>query len=427
MRKLIAKIKYLSLILIELIVITQSTNIFARNVLKWSNVYNGGGGETAKGVAVDSSGNVYVTGQSFKLTTLDYCTIKYNTSGQGIWTNFYNGGGTDVAYGVAVDPIGNVYVTGQSFKLTTVYYCTIKYNSLGKGVWTNFYNDGSAAFAKGVAVDSSGNVYVTGSRSGVNNDYCTIKYNTTGQGIWTNFYDGGSTDYANGIAVDSAGNVYITGYSVRGGNSDYCTIKYNSSGQGIWTNLYNGGSDDIAYGVAVATNFNPDRVFVTGSIVNANNDYFTYGLPPARPGNFIGSGISTNSIAWTWQDKADDESGYALEDSSYNRIITRPANTTSCSETGFAPNQKWTRHICVTNAMGNVDSALNSAWTYALPPMNLVSTWTTVSSVGLQWQTNTGGCSWFMIQSSPTNTGGWTTFKSNFIVLSDTNTGLEAG
>src|SRR4029077_7750140 len=89
--------------------------------------------DKATAIAVDASGNVYVTGASSSNAGaggLDYATIKYNSAGQQQWVARYNGPGNyiDQARAIAVDGSGNVYVTGESYGPTYSEYATIKYN-----------------------------------------------------------------------------------------------------------------------------------------------------------------------------------------------------------------------------------------------------------------------------------------------------------
>ena len=92
----------------------------------WTNRYNGpaDSGDLAQAVAVDSSGNVFVTGYSLESNGYgDYATVAYSGTGVPLWTNRYNGPGhndefvydEDHAYAVAVDGNGNVFVTGESY------------------------------------------------------------------------------------------------------------------------------------------------------------------------------------------------------------------------------------------------------------------------------------------------------------------------
>ena len=82
-------------------------------------------------MAVDASGSVYVTGYSAGSgSSWDYATIMYSSAGVPLWTNRYNGpgNGSDKARALAVDASGNVYVTGSSTGLDgRSDYATIKY------------------------------------------------------------------------------------------------------------------------------------------------------------------------------------------------------------------------------------------------------------------------------------------------------------
>jgi hypothetical protein len=206
---------------------------------QWVARYNGpaNGDDTAQAFAVDDLGNVYVTGVSRGAgTEFDYAKVKYNSAGQQQWTARYHGPGTglDQAHAIAVDGSGNVYVTGESNGLgSSLDYATIKYDSIGQQQWVARYNgpgNGSDQ-AYAIAVDSSGNAYVTGQSYGseTSYDYATLKYDSAGLEQWVVRYNGPGNffDIAYAIAVDASGNVYVTGQSDGGGTAyDYATIKY---------------------------------------------------------------------------------------------------------------------------------------------------------------------------------------------------------
>jgi parallel beta-helix repeat protein len=247
----------------------------------WSRTYDGSSDHPA-GIAVDGSGNIYVTGDSNLSGTRDYYTIKYDTNGNELWNRTYDGGGSDYANDIAVDGSGNIYVTGWSSIGGSEDYYTIKYDPSGNVLWNRTYDGGGDDSASGVAVDGSGNVYVSGySYLGDNDDYNTIKYDPNGNLLWNATYDSGGWDHAyGGVAVDSSGNVYVTGYN---GNYDYYTVKYDSNGNFLWNRTYDGGDYDGAYGIAVDGSGN---VYVTGDSYLGGHDTF-YTIKYDSSGNVL--------------------------------------------------------------------------------------------------------------------------------------------
>ncbi|MCI0748835.1 MAG: SBBP repeat-containing protein, partial [Verrucomicrobia subdivision 3 bacterium] len=241
-------------------------------VALWTNRYDGPGNsqDQVSALAVDSAGNVFVTGSlTASGGNSDYMTLAYSSAGVALWTNRYDGGGDDQAYAVAVDSNGNVFVTGSSSND----YATIAYSERGVALWTNRFKGPGNSLDQAVAmiVDYSGNVFVTGSSAG---DYATIAYSGAGVALWTNLYDGARHDQANAVAVDHNGNVFVAGSSVGPASSfDYVTIAYSGVGVALWTNRYDGARHDEANAVAVDHNGN---VFVTGASLSIGSyDYAT--------------------------------------------------------------------------------------------------------------------------------------------------------
>jgi hypothetical protein len=208
----------------------------------WTNSYNGPGNaaDYPVALAVDRNDDVVVTGYSLNAPAglnYDYATVKYSGAGAALWTNRYEGpgAGADYAAAEAVDSSGNVFVTGSSVGTNGNVGCaTIAYSSAGITLWTNFYqaSANSGDEGTGVATDANGNVFVTGrsSLTGVY-DFLTIAFSNTGLPLWTNRFNatGTNEDDAYAITADHSGNVLVTGRSfVSGTGFDLLTIKYSA-------------------------------------------------------------------------------------------------------------------------------------------------------------------------------------------------------
>jgi hypothetical protein len=281
--------------------------------LIYSTYIGGTSDELAYGIAVDNSGNTYITGTTgssnyditpgaFQTTiggSIDVFVTKLNSNGDSLLFSTYIGGnGTDAAYAIAIDGSGNAYTTGytqsNNYDITSGSYQTThggyndlfvtKLNSLGTAlIYSTFIGGSSNDYGNAIALDGSGNAYVTGwttsgdydittgafqTTYGGNDDVFVTKLNSAGTGLIYSTYIGGSgPDYGNAIAIDGSGNAYFTGrttstdYDITsgafqttiGGQSDVFVTKLNSMGTGLIYSTYIGG---IAYdeGKAIAIN-----------------------------------------------------------------------------------------------------------------------------------------------------------------------------
>ena len=272
---------------------------------QWLTTFTGAadGNDWATSVAVDADGNVYITGSTSTASGRDCLTVKYSNAGVQQWVATYSGAATghDDGQTIAVDTSGDVYVTASSSNGTNYDFATIKYNAGGVEQWVARYNDPANRndYVNGLVVGEAGNVYVTGqSYNGANWDYATVKYNAAGVQQWVARLDGDANgdDKALALAVDAGGSVYVTGESSNGTDLDYLTVKYDAAGAQQWLKRFGAiaGKDDGARGIALDAS---DSVVVTGYSPNVfdNNDFLT--IKYAQPVAVIGFTATTSTVA----------------------------------------------------------------------------------------------------------------------------------
>ncbi len=192
------------------------------------------------GIGIDDEANIYIAGYSKKDLAQDWTTIKIDSSGNINWAKNYqgNGGGDNIATAIAVDNTGNPYVTGYAYNLPSNYdYTTIKYNTSGQMLWVNTYNGigNYQDFANAVALDYQGGVYITGASYGGTKIYgsdsvyniVTFKYSIAGDSIWAVRYSPDGAARGKQIKTDMKNNVYVLGYTnPANAIKSYILIKY---------------------------------------------------------------------------------------------------------------------------------------------------------------------------------------------------------
>lgn len=248
---------------------------------EWSAGYSefAGSSGIATALAVDRRGEVYVTGMYEGLSYPQYLTMKFSREGAREWAAFYRGPDPcnwNIATALALDDSGNVYVTGESGRFyedcsdglcvtrDDIDYATIKYNRAGEEQWSVRYGPADGcSHAAAVKVDRAGNVVVTGYDR---RDFATLKYDRDGRQQWLATFEdiSDADDVAVASAIDEAGNVYVTGWSMRNQDKDFATVKYDHAGTVQWVTRENspGNSFDRATALALDASGN---VYVAGA------------------------------------------------------------------------------------------------------------------------------------------------------------------
>jgi hypothetical protein len=303
----------------------QSRPLIIDPVLAYSTYLGGSGFDQGYAIAVDSLGNAYVTGQTaaidFPTTSGAFQTeygggdafiAKLNPSGSALVYSTYLRGAS--GNGIAVDSSGNAYITGDagplsfpttagSFQTAPVGYDAFvtKLNPAGSGlIYSARFGGNLDDFSRGIALDVSGNAYITGwtvcrsttctfptvnafqpNFAGGNNDAFVTKIDSSGSSLVYSTYLGGgkvingTEDWGEAIAVDSAGSAYITGYTYspdfpvtagafdtsRAGLDAFIT-KFTPDGAALVYSTFLGGAGrEQGQGIAVDANGN---AYVTG-------------------------------------------------------------------------------------------------------------------------------------------------------------------
>jgi uncharacterized repeat protein (TIGR01451 family) len=295
----------------------------AGTALVYSTYLGGSLVDTAFDCAVDSSGSVYLTGQtsSNNFPTLnpiqaayglagDAFLVKLNAAGNALVYSTYLGGtGADRGHSIAVDSAFNAHVAGSTLSTNFPTANALQAGSDGNEAFVTKVNAAGTALiystylggilpdaALGVALDASGNTYVSGQTDSPNfptanalqgaigggTDGFLTKINAAGSALIYSTYLGGSTaDRAQSVAVDAAGNAYCVGSTdstnfptanalqpIFGGDYDAFVTKLNPAGNAFVYSTYLGGSsgDSVA---AVAVN-SSQQVFLAGETSSAN-------------------------------------------------------------------------------------------------------------------------------------------------------------
>ena len=304
--------------------------------LTFSTFLGGSNFDQVYALAIDAAGNIYVAGQTASANfpsrvggvdgNRDVFVAKLNPAATQItYLTILGGQQTDTPGGIAVDTSGNAYVTGftlsANFPTTTGAYQTIfrgsesafvaKLNSSGALVYSTYLGGSGRDFASAIAIDGSGNAYVTGYTSSTNfpivsgafqpaygggfNDAFVTKLNPAGAGlVYSTFLGGISDDIASSIAVDPAGNAYICGQtnspnfpvssalqSTNAGGQDAFVAKLNATASALTFSTYLGGSfNDQANSIAIDSSQNVYVAGVTSS--------FDFPVSPTAFQNSIG-------------------------------------------------------------------------------------------------------------------------------------------
>ena len=298
------------------------TKFDALGEVVWAKGIGGPDSDEGNSIALDSNGNLYVTGSFAASLTIDSLNViglgvdifvaKYDTSGNLIWVR--SAGGTNIEYSndVVADISGNITITG-TFRSTTMNVglyslqnsnngtddiFVIRYDNAGNVVWAKKASGSGGENAEDIICDPAGNCYLFGTfnsptlsfgtislvnTSPGTNDIFLLKIDISGNGLWGRKASGSVNEYIGGLSDFRNGCFYVVGYfeslnlnfgTVALTNSCNCSYKpeiylakYNASGTLVFAESYGSNEWDIAYDISLDNNGN---CLISGSFSGIN-------------------------------------------------------------------------------------------------------------------------------------------------------------
>jgi hypothetical protein len=254
------------------------TKYDASGNLLWSRQAGTGENDWGGSVAVDGSGNAYISagtagslGGPYLGGEFDAFVIKYDPSGNLLWSRQLGTASADQSYGVAVDGLGNAFITGWTAgnldgpNAGGLDVFLTKYDPSGNLLWSRQVGTAVEDGGLDVATDGLGNAYIGGYTAGSlggpflggNYDGLLIKYDASGNLLWSRQLGTAAHDSGLGVAADGLGNAYLTGQTFgslggpNAGSVDPYLAKYDASGNLLWSRQFGVAWGDWGTGVSV--------------------------------------------------------------------------------------------------------------------------------------------------------------------------------
>jgi len=362
----------------------------AGNML-WGAYYGGTNQDEAWAVAIDNLGNAYITGFTLSTTDMatpgahqttymggwDAFLAKFSSAGTMEWGTYYGGSYTDIGRGIACDTSNNIYISGETNSPTNIATpgtyqdmmgCApagnnaflTKFNGSGLVVWGTYFGgnpatndtlyDTTGNTALACVCDKNNNVYIGGTvwqnnitvtpgcyqdTTGGGWDCFITEFDSSCHLIWSTYYGGNGGDNATNLLCDDSLNLYVGGttnstnniatpganQTVYGGDpNDAFLVKFNDAGALQWGTYYGGNHDDECEGIAKDQT---GHVYIAGLTSSTNNI--------ATPGGYH---ITFQGGIWDAFLAEFSHSGTLLYGTYYGGSATDGANGVGCDSIG---------------------------------------------------------------------------------------------
>ncbi|HNW81731.1 MAG TPA: SBBP repeat-containing protein, partial [bacterium] len=264
------------------------TKFYSDGSFAWTKQWGTSGQEYGQSVAVDNSGNIFVTGYTdgdldgnTNAGSSDIFLTKLKSDGSFEWTQQWGTIKFDTGNSLLVDSSGNIFITGHTSGTfdgntdsTGIGVFLTKLSDNGSVIWTKQWGTGENDYGESVSIDSFGNIFVAGHTNGDVDGYNIVsrmfltKLNSDGSEVWIKVWGSNGDDEVSCLTIDSSGNIFVAGYAegafdgnTNAGGYDIFLTKLNSDRTVSWTDQWGTIEDDYGQSVAV-DNF--DNVFVVG-------------------------------------------------------------------------------------------------------------------------------------------------------------------
>ncbi|MGJ1328273.1 MULTISPECIES: T9SS type A sorting domain-containing protein [Sphingobacterium] len=267
------------------------------------------------------------------LTGADAFLSKFSEDGTCLWSTYFGGAGTDLGRGIAIDTSGKVYLSGRTNSATGIattgsyqavkagttsgYDCfLIKFDSAGQRVWGTYFggNGQDGSLQVSVSCDKANGVYLLGNTASMeqiatpgsyqptfsgSQDAFLAKFSTDGSLAWSTYFGGTGLDVFQSAECDEVGNVVLAGYSsspglaspgayqpIHGGAEDALLVKFNGEGQLQWATYLGGADQDRALSLKTK-----DHAIYIGGATSSTTGIASAGAYQASLGDPSGDGF----------------------------------------------------------------------------------------------------------------------------------------